>query len=172
MEADREPIELKRLSEDALQAAHDRARHYRLLNQPHLAESIFRDILAVDPDDEAARVGLVMTLCDAFASGDARPVTEVLRMASELDDEYARAYYTGLVCERKAEAHLTKGGPGSGSLAYEWLVRAMERYAEAEPIRPKGNDDALLRWNTCARILNSRHDVRPRAEDRSVQMLE
>lgn len=172
MEPKEGPIELKRLSEGALQAAHDRARHYRLLNQPHLAESIFRDILEVDPDDEAAKVGLIMSLCDEFQSGGARPASEVLKMASELEDDYARSYHAGLVCERKGEAHLMLGGPGSGAVAYEWLVRAMDHYADAEPLRPQGNDDALLRWNTCARILNTRPDVRPRAEDPSVQMLE
>lgn len=172
MEPNEEPMELKRLSQDALQAAHDRARHYRLLNQPYLAESIFRDILLVDPDDEAAKVGLIMTLCDGFTSSGSKPVSEVLKMASELEDDYARAYYMGLVCERRAEAHLRKGGPGAGSLAHDWLVRAMDHYTDAEPLRPRGNDDALLRWNTCLRILRTRHDVRPRAEDTSVQLLE
>jgi hypothetical protein len=166
------PIELKRLHRDALDAARDRARHYRLLNQPYLAESIFRDILEADPDDETSRVGLIMTLCDQFASERAHPVSEVLGMASVLDDRYARAYYAGLVCERKAEAHLIKGGPGSGSLAYDWFHRAMTHYEEAEPLRPAGNDDALLRWNTCARIINTRNDVRPRSDDGAVQLLE
>jgi hypothetical protein len=169
---DERPFELKRLHQDALPAARDRAQHYRHLNQPHLAESIFRDILGIDPDDEEARVGLIMSLCDQFPGGAGRPVSEVLRMAGELDDEYHRAYYSGLVCERKAEAHLKKGGPMAGSLAYEWFRQAMDHYTEAEPIRPEDNDDALLRWNTCARILNERPDVRPRAEDATVQMLE
>lgn len=166
------PIELKRLSPDALEAAHARGRHYRHLNQPYLAESIYRDILEVAPDDEGARIGLIMALCDAFQSETAHPVTEVVRMAHELEDDYARAYYSGLVCERKAEAHLVKGGPMSGALAYDWLCRAMEHYTDAEPLRPEGNDDALLRWNTCARILNKRSDVKPRPEDSTVQLLE
>ncbi len=172
MDTHERPIELKRLHRDALEAARDRARHYRLLNQPYLAESIFRDILEIDPDDGTARVGLIMTLCDQLASERAHPVTELLAMASALDDAYARAYYAGLVCERKAEAHLIKGGPGSGALAYDWFRRAMRHYEEAEPLRPAGNDDALLRWNTCARILNTRSDVRPRADDAAVQLLE
>lgn len=171
MDIDR-PIELKRLHTDSLPAALARARHYRLLNQPHLAESIFRDILEVDPDHEDAKVGLIMTLCDAFVSASSTPVSEVLRMANELDDAYSRSYYSGLVCERKAQAHLDKGGPGAGALAYDWLRQAMDHYTDAEPLRPSGNDDALLRWNTCARILNNRPDVRPRAEDAAVHLLE
>lgn len=171
MDIDR-PIELKQLHTDSLKAALHRARHYRLLNQPHLAESIFRDILEVDPDDADAKVGLIMTLCDAFVSASNTPVSEVLRMANELDDDYARSYYSGLVCERKAQAHLDKGGPGSGALVYDWLRQAMDHYTDAEPLRPQGNDDALLRWNTCARILNNRPDVRPRPEDATVHLLE
>ena len=31
----------------------------------------------------------------------------------------------------------------------------MACYEKAEAIRPAGNDEALLRWNTCARILTS-----------------
>ncbi len=171
MDIDR-PIELKRLHTDSLPAALARARHYRLLNQPHLAESIFRDILEVDSGHEDAKVGLIMTLCDAFVSASSSPVSEVLRMANELDDAYSRSYYSGLVCERKAQAHLDKGGPGAGALAYDWLRQAMDHYSDAEPLRPSGNDDALLRWNTCARVLNNRSDVRPRAEDAAVHLLE
>jgi len=38
------------------------------------------------------------------------------------------------------------------------LAFAAGRYAEAERLRPPGNDDAILRWNTCARIL-ARHEA-------------
>lgn len=172
MDPDEGPIELKRLNQDALEAAHSRARHYRLLNQPHLAESIFRDILEVDPDDEDAKVGLIMTLCDEFLTGGGHPMTEVLRMAGELEDDYGRAYYSGLVCERKAQSVLLKGGPGVGAVAYDWFRQAMAHYEKAEPIRPSGNDDVLLRWNTCARTLNNRSDVRPRPDDSGVHLLE
>jgi len=35
---------------------------------------------------------------------------------------------------------------------------AMRCFAEAEKIRPAGNDDAILRWNRCVRLLQSRPD--------------
>jgi hypothetical protein len=38
----------------------------------------------------------------------------------------------------------------------------MFHYEQAEKLRPEGNDDALLRWNTCARILMRNSDLRPR----------
>ena len=70
-----------------------------------------------------------------------------------LQGEYERAYYSGIICERQAKARLEHGGPGSGFAAYEWLREAMDWYHKAEAIRPAGNDDAMLRWNTCARAL-------------------
>jgi hypothetical protein len=165
-------FELKRLSRDAIDAALKRALHYRYLNQPHLAESICRDILDAAPDHEEARVTLIMSLCDQFGTADSMHVPDVLAIASSLSEPYDRAYYCGLVCERRAEAALLKGGPVAGAIAYDWFLRAMDRYAEAEPLRPAGNDDALLRWNTCARTLNTHRDVRPREEEPQVEMLE
>jgi hypothetical protein len=37
-------------------------------------------------------------------------------------------------------------------------------FEKAEAVRPPGNDDALLRWNTCARIIKQNKLV-PREED-------
>ena len=62
-------LELKRLSADAVPSARKRALHYRLLNQPVLAESICRDILAIDPDDQEALVTLCLSICDQFGVG-------------------------------------------------------------------------------------------------------
>jgi hypothetical protein len=49
---------------------------------------------------------------------------------------------------------------------------AMKYFAEAEKIRPPGNDDSILRWNRCVRLLQSQPDFRaerdatpPDAED-------
>ncbi|HEY3052652.1 MAG TPA: hypothetical protein VGK04_04610 [Thermoanaerobaculia bacterium] len=42
----------------------------------------------------------------------------------------------------------------------------------AEKIRPAGNDDALLRWNTCARIFMNNRELRPREEERVEPYLE
>jgi hypothetical protein len=35
------------------------------------------------------------------------------------------------------------------------LERAMQCFANAEKLRPAGNDDAILRWNRCVRLLES-----------------
>jgi hypothetical protein len=169
---ERETFKLKRLSAGAIDAALKRALHYRYLNQPYLAESICRDILDAEPDHTEAYVTLIMSLCDQFRKSEGIRVQETLSMAASLRDDYDRAYYSGLVCERRAEAALLRGGHASGAIAYEWFRRAMDHYADAEARSPVENDDAVLRWNTCARILNSHPDVRPREEDTAVHMLE
>src|SRR5207247_1282312 len=43
---------------------------------------------------------------------------------------------------------------------------------KAEAIRPAGNDDALLRWNTCARILTRNPHLQRGPEDHSEPPLE
>jgi hypothetical protein len=165
-------FELKKLSPDAVEAAHKRALHYRLLNQPQLAESICRDVLAISPDDEESLVTLVLCLCDQFGMEGGGAVTEPMELVGRLSDGYKRHYYRGLICERRASAQLVRGGPASGEVAWEWYRRAMDHYEQAEALRPAGNDDAILRWNTCARIVNGRADVRPAHEDQTVSLLE
>jgi hypothetical protein len=44
-------------------------------------------------------------------------------------------------------------GPASGHVAQDFLREAMVLFERAERLRPPGNDDALLRYNTCVRIL-------------------
>ena len=51
----------------------------------------------------------------------------------------------------------TKGGVN----AYEMFLKAMECFERAEAMRPHGNDDAILRWNGCARIIK-RNKLEPR----------
>jgi hypothetical protein len=41
----------------------------------------------------------------------------------------------------------------------------MDWYERAEAIRPPHNDDALLRWNTCARVLARNPQLKPAAEE-------
>ena len=42
--------------------------------------------------------------------------------------------------------------------------RALARYAEAERLRPHGNDDAILRWNSCVRALEAAGRASPAGE--------
>ena len=36
---------------------------------------------------------------------------------------------------------------------------ALRHYEEAEKVRPQGNDDALLRWNRCLRLMQGIPDL-------------
>ena len=38
-------------------------------------------------------------------------------------------------------------------------------YEKAEAIRPAGNDDAILRWNTCARLISGNSHLAPQVEN-------
>lgn len=142
--------QLKPLSHEAVPAALEKANRYRLLNEPGAAESIYLDILAVEPDNQEALRNIVLAMSDRFgkdyAVGDAR-VTEFL---TRISSDYDRAYYSGIMYERRAKATLDKGGVG----AYELFRQAMDCFEKAESMRPSGNDDAILRWNGCARIID------------------
>ena len=82
-----------------------------------------------------------------------------------LRDEYKRTYYAGIICERRAKAQLRSGTPRSGEMAYHWLREAMSWYEKAESQRPAGNDEAILRWNTCGRLLARNPHLRPGTEE-------
>src|SRR5688500_16126960 len=182
-------FEMKRITRAGVATALQKAERYRLLNEPSAAESICLDVLEVEPDNQAALVQLALARSDQFEdelSGAVERAREPLarvddpykrayyhgivceRRAREplarVDDPYRRAYYHGIVCERRARAQLHLASPGGGAIAYDWLRRAMEFYEEAERLRPEGHDEALLRWNTCARIIE-RHQLRPAARE-------
>jgi hypothetical protein len=155
-------FQLKPISRQGIPAALQKAERYRLLNEPSAAESICLDVLQVEPDNQQAIVTLLLAITDQLPSAPAEGERRAREVLPLLHDEYKRAYYEGIICERRATAQLKLGSPGSGEIAYEWFRRAMEHYERAERMRPAGNDESILRWNTCARILTRREeDVHP-----------
>jgi tetratricopeptide (TPR) repeat protein len=158
-------FEFKRLSEDAIPAALERALRYRLLNLPAQAESICHDVLDIDPENQQALALLLLALTDRFGEGYVAAVKQAQEGLSRLRDPYEQAYYAGIICERQAKAHLDRGYPGSRHNAYEFLREAMGWYEKAEMLRPPKNDDALLHWNVCARTIMN-NDLTPRAEEK------
>jgi hypothetical protein len=164
-------FELKTLSAAALPRALERAEHYRLLNEPWAAESICLDILAVEPAHQQALKVLLLARADQFAHDTGGAVQRAKEALAQLTSEYERVYYSGLILERRAKARLDQRAPGSGFVAYEWLREAMTWYEKAEQLRPGGNDDALLRWNTCARMLNEKPEIAPRHEEQGGQIV-
>ena len=141
-----------------------------MLNEPGEAESICRDVLQVEPDNQEALTTMTHALTEKFHD-DASTLVEAFATVAQLRDEYERAYYTGIVAERRAKARLRHGMPGSGPQAYEWLRDAMTWYEKAETIRPAGNDDARLRWNACARLIMRNRHLVPIGEERGEPLL-
>ena len=162
--------QLKALSKVAIPAALSQAERYRLLNEPAEAESICLDILRIEPDHQEALVTMVLALTDQFPeNGHARAAAEAERTVSKIRDEYKRQYIAGIVRERRGKAVLRSDRPGSGRSAQEWLKEAMSCYEKAEAIRPSDNDEAVLRWNTCARLLMAMPESAPDQEFSAIQ---
>lgn len=157
---------LKRLSPAGIPSALQKAERYRLLNQAWAAESICLDVLEVEPANQQALVLLLLCITDQIAHSLAAGVTRARDVLPRLTSEYQRTYYAGIICERRAQAQLDQGGHGAESVAYQWFHEAMEWYEKAERLRPEGNDESLLRWNTCARILQQNPGLLPREEER------
>ncbi len=146
-------LKLKAISPDGIPHALEKAERYRLLNDPAQAESICRDVLAVDGDNQTALRALILCLTDQFgANGAGGAAREAREYIAQLDDEYDRAYYTGIVYERETRAYLERKNVVR-SAAYDGFRHAMDWYERAEAIRPPGNVDPMLRWNSCVRVI-------------------
>ena len=164
---------LKPLSKDAIPAALAKAERYRLLNEPGEAESICLDVLQIEPANQDALVMLILALTDQFPeelpssrSAPARATDLVARLATEYD----RSYYAGIIRERRAKAVLHRDRYASTATAAEWLREAMGFFDRAEAVRPPHNDDAVLRWNACARLLQHLPETQPDTREEPIQL--
>jgi tetratricopeptide (TPR) repeat protein len=149
-------LKLKTISKSGIAEAIAKAELYRYLNEPEEAESICRDILAADPKHMLGLRTLGLAITDQFTGGPSDRYGEVEKIFQSLTDPYERLYYTGLGCERRVKAQL-RGGRAAHTLL-PLLEKALQCFAEAEQIHPPGNDDAILRWNRCVRLLQSQPD--------------
>jgi tetratricopeptide (TPR) repeat protein len=145
--------QLKRISTPGIPEAISKVELYRSLNEPEEAESICRDILAIEPDHQLALRLLGLALTDQFTGRGSDRYRETEKIFEELEDEYERLYYSGILCERRAKAQLNAGSPLQPVLVL--FEEALRFFAQAERIRPSGNDDAILRWNRCVRLLQN-----------------
>jgi hypothetical protein len=155
----------KPISRDAVPLALEKAERYRLLNEPAQAESICLDVLAVDPENERVLVLLILTMTDQFLTGPPDCFHKAQALLPRLQGEYERSYYSGIIFERLGYARAAQGKPGSGAVAYRLIHQAMDYYEQAERLRAPGNDDALLRWNSCLRLCQ-RYQLHPEPEER------
>jgi hypothetical protein len=155
----------KPISQQGIPAALQKAERYRVISDPSSAESICLDVLAVSPDNQQALVTLLLAITDQFGPAPTEGVRRAREVLPRLTDDYKRAYYAGIICERCAKAQLRSGVPRSGERAYHWFKEAMGWYEKAEGIRPPGNDEAILRWNTCGRLLQRHPELAPSADE-------
>jgi hypothetical protein len=149
--------ELKKISPDAIPRAVQKAERYRLLNQSWATESICLDILEVDPDNQQVLVMLLLSLTDQFGAEPGELARRAQSLLGKLTDEYQRHYYRGIIDERLGHAKLSHAAMHAEAIAVRSFRMAMHAYEEAAAIRKVGNDDALLRWNTCARTIERLH---------------
>ena len=142
---------LKTISADGIAQALAKAQLYRSLNEPEESESICHDILAADAENQAALRLLGLSITDQFVGESSDRYAEAESMFRRLTDAYAQHYYLGILSERRGKAQMRVGRP---SYVVEALIEeAMRHFEAAEKIRPAGNDEAVLRWNRCVRLL-------------------
>jgi len=160
-------FQLKSISVESIPEALAKVERYRLLNEPDLAESICLDILAIVPDHQQALISLLLSRTDKFHYNvPAKAAQEVL---AQLKGDYEQAYYAGIIWERLASARILHGVTEAGASAYHMLREAMRHYEGAMNLAPHGNDDAILRWNTCARVIMQNPEVRPLPDEDPAQ---
>jgi len=152
-------FQLKSISVESIPEALAKVERYRLLNEPTLAESICLDILAIVPDHQQALISLLLARTDQFRLD--MPPKAAQEVLAQIKGDYEQAYYAGLIWERVGHARIREGGTGGGAHAYHALEEAMTHYERAIDFATPGNDDAILRWNTCARLIMQNPEVRP-----------
>ena len=146
--------DLKKISHEAIPRATQKAERYRLLNQSWATESICLDILEIDPGNQPVLVMLLLAITDQFDRESSDLARRAREVRGRLTDAYQRAYYAGIIEERLAHAQLASTAMHAEAIAATTLRSAMASFEEAERLRQPGNDDAILRWNTCLRTLN------------------
>jgi tetratricopeptide (TPR) repeat protein len=144
-------LKLKTISKDGIAEALSKVELYRYLNEPEEAESICHDVLAAEPENQLALRMLALTITDQFEGQTSDRYAEAEKIFQSLADPYERVYYMGLLQERLAKAQIRAGRPAH--MLVGSFQEAMRCFEEAEKIRPPHNDDAVLRWNRCVRLL-------------------
>src|SRR2546423_419639 len=76
------------LSKDSIPDAMKKAERYRLLGEPDEAESVCLDILQVDPDNQEARVDLILAISDQFGRERRPHVGLAMKGAGQPHQEY------------------------------------------------------------------------------------
>jgi hypothetical protein len=151
--------ELKKINPASIPRDLDKARLYRKLNEPWLAQNICMDILAVQPENQDAIVQMILAITDSFGHPNAASLKNAKRLLPQLEDDYDRVYYEGIVYERWGYTHINK--IGHGPMVYDAMRTAMDCFETANELTADDNDDPVLRYNACLRTINRYPDVAP-----------
>jgi hypothetical protein len=163
-------FQIKPIAKASIPRALERAERYRLLNEPRQAESICLDVLAIEPEHQQALAMMILALTDQFGGAVTGLAEQARQIVPRLHSAYERAYYAGIIAERYGKHLIAKDHGGARSAAYEYLADAIQAYDDAEKIAPAGNDDAILRHNTCVRIIERHHLQAPLRDDQELPL--
>lgn len=142
---------LKTIATSGITEALAKAQLYRFLNEPEEAESICQDILLADPGNQSALRLLGLSITDQFTGDVSDRVAEAESTFRALSAAYGQHYYLGILSERRAKAQMRARRPSY--LVVALIEDAMRHFEEAEKLRPQGNEESILRWNRCLRLL-------------------
>jgi hypothetical protein len=163
-------FQLKPIAKTSIPRALEKAERYRLLNEPRQAESICLDVLAIEPEHQQALSCLLLALTDQFGGAVSGLSEQAKQLLPRFVGAYERAYYAGIISERYGKNQLAKDHPGARFAAYEYLAEAIKHYEDAEPLAPPGNDDAILRYNTCVRIIERHRLTAPQRDEQELPL--
>jgi hypothetical protein len=153
---------------DSIELALDKARQYRSLLEPEIAESICLDVLHIEPEHQKALVLYILALSDQLHhAGKKTQVQSIEAAIQKLESRYQQHYYTGLLHERRARFMLTQSM--ARVFAYDYFIEALQFYEKAEKIRPEHNDEAILRWNSCIRTIE-KEKLKPRPDSKDARL--
>ena len=164
-------FELKRLSTAAIPAALAKAERYRLLNEPEEAQSICEDVLTADPDNFEAVRTLILALTDSFPNHDPNNVSRAQELVARLPSEYERAYFGGLVAERRARALLSAAAPAAPCRRAICCAKPCMRSSAPRRSSPPTMTTRLLRWNACARLFERHPELAEIDEERTAPVM-
>lgn len=161
-------LKLHNIHVDAIESALIKARQYRSLLEPEIAESICLDILNVEPENQQALVIYILALTDQLHHTEKQSqIKTIQRTIDRLSSEYERYYYSGILNERRARFLISQ--PMSQTFAYDYFVEAMGYYQQAEKFSPEHNDDAILRQNSCIRTIQKER-LQPRSDSEDIHI--
>ena len=106
---------------------------------------------------------LILSMTDQFEETLSGRLAQ--QLLPRLAGDYEKNYFAGIISERLGRAYMKNQGHGFSFEAYDCLREAMTCFEKAQDLRRAGEEEAIFRWNTCARTLNSHPELRPRPEE-------